>query len=99
MKLYVFAKILNLLSVIPGLTRNPVRSACSGCRSEIPSLAGIKSGMTNTDFLRDYQNFTTQNFFSDQTGRAPEADKLRRSAAALNLEPMNPEPLNPEPET
>jgi hypothetical protein len=57
------------------------------------------SGMTNTDFLRDYQNFTTQSFFSDQTGRAPEVGKLRRSAAALNLEPMNPEPLNPEPET
>jgi hypothetical protein len=25
--------------------------------------------MTNADFLRDYQNFITQSFFFDQTGR------------------------------
>jgi len=61
MKLDDSTKILNLQSVIPGLTRNPVLSVCSGCR--------IKSGMTNADFLRDYQNFITQSFFLDQTGR------------------------------
>jgi hypothetical protein len=61
MKLEVFAKILILQIVIPGLTRNPVLSVRSGCR--------IESGMTNTDFLRDYQNFITQSFFFDHIGR------------------------------
>jgi hypothetical protein len=55
MKLYVFAQILNLLSVIPGLTRNPVLSVCSGCR--------IESGMTKAELLEDHQNFITPIFF------------------------------------
>jgi hypothetical protein len=57
MKLDVCAKILILQIVIPGLTRNPVLSVHSGCR--------IESGMTNTDFLRDHQNFIALSFFFD----------------------------------
>jgi hypothetical protein len=56
MKLDGFPKILNLQSVIPGLTRNPVRIVCSGCR--------IESGMTKAEFLEDHQNFITQVSFS-----------------------------------
>jgi hypothetical protein len=56
MKFDVFVKILNLQSVIPGLTRNPVLSVSSGCR--------IRSGMTKEEFLEDRQNFITQVSFS-----------------------------------
>ena len=77
MKLDVFAKILNLQSVIPGLTRNPVLSFCSGCR--------IRSGMTNKDLLRDNQNYITQSLFFDQTGRS----SGQRRGWTLKPEPLN----------
>jgi hypothetical protein len=60
MKFDVFAKILNLQSVIPGMTRNPVLSVISGCTRIGVRGRLIRSGMTKAEFLEDRQNFITQ---------------------------------------